>query len=145
MNQLLDATALDLRLAETGEDTGRMVRRAPGELGELIEDTLSEHTSTDDPVAHAVALFRDRDGGRQDRRSAIVALAGVLEERRKLLKDRLLKKDEQALFQIANEYDLRHQNAKQHQDYGTEYLEWIFYWYLATVHLTDRLLDDSTG
>ncbi len=144
MNQLLDATTLNLRLAETGEDTGRMVRRVPGELGRLIEDTLSQHTPTDDPVAHAIALFRDRDGARQDRRSAIVALAGVLEERRKLLKDRLLKQDEQALFEIANQYDIRHRNAKQHQDYGLEFLEWIFYWYLATVQLTDRLLDDST-
>ena len=145
MNQLLDTTTLDLRLAETGEDTGRMVRRVPGELGRLIEDTLSQHTSTDDPVAHAIALFRDRDGGRQGYRSAIVALAGVLEERRKLLKDRLLTKDEQALFEIANRFDIRHRNAEQYQDYGSEYLEWIYYWYLATVQLTDRLLDDSTG
>ena len=144
MNQLLDTTTLELRLAETGEDTGRMVRRVPGELGRLIEDTLSEHTPTDDPVAHAIALFRDRDGTRQDRRSAIVAPAGVLEERRKLLKDRLLTKDEQALFEIANQYNIRHRRADQHRDYGPEYLEWIFYWYLATVQLTDRLLDDST-
>ena len=145
MNQLLDKSSFELRLAETGEDTGRMVRRAPDELGRLVDDTLSEHTSTDDPVTHAVALFRDRDGGRQDRRSAVVALAGVLEERRKLLKGRLQSKDEQVLFDIANRFGLRHQNAKQYQDYGIEYLEWIFYWYLATVHLTDRLLDDSNG
>ena len=144
MNQLLDTTTLDLRLAETGEDTGRMVRRVPGELGRLIEDTLSQRTPTDDPVAHAVALFRDRDGDKQYRRSAIVALAGVLEERRKLLKDSLRNKDEQALFEIANQYDIRHRNAKQHQDCGPEYQEWIFYWYLATVQLTDRLRDDST-
>ena len=145
MNQLLDKSNFELRLAETGEDTGRMVRRAPDELGRLIDDTLSERTSTDDRVAHAVALFRARDGGRQDRRSAVVALAGVLEERRELLKDRLRTKDEQALFQIANRFGIRHQNTDQYQDYGTEYLEWIFYWYLATVHLTDRLLNDSTG
>ena len=144
MNQLLDTTTLDLRLAETGEDTGRMVRRVPGELGWLIEDTLSQRTPPDDPVAHAIALFRDRDGARQGRRSAIVALAGVLEERRKLLKDRLLTEDEKALFEIANRYDIRHRNAKQHRDYGLDFLEWIFYWYLATVQLTDRLLDDST-
>ena len=144
MNQLLDTTTLDLRLAETGEDTGRMVRRVPGELGWLIEDTLSQRTPPDDPVAHAIALFRDRDGARQGRRSAIVAPAGVLEERRKLLKDRLLTEDEKALFEIANRYDIRHRNAKQHRDYGLDFLEWIFYWYLATVQLTDRLLDDST-
>ena len=145
MNQLLDKSSFELRLAETGEDTGRMVLRAPDELGRLVNDTLGEHTSTDDPVAHAVALFRHRDGDRQDRRSAILALAGVLEERRELLKDRLRSKDEQVLFEIANRFGIRHQDTDQYQDYGTEYLEWIFYWYLATVHLTDQLLDDSTG
>ena len=135
---------LDYSRPITSADTGRMVRRVPGELGWLIEDTLSQRTPPDDPVAHAIALFRDRDGARQGRRSAIVALAGVLEERRKLLKDRLLTEDEKALFEIANRYDIRHRNAKQHRDYGLDFLEWIFYWYLATVQLSDRLLDDST-
>ena len=144
MNRLLDPTNITLRLAETGEDTGRMVRRVPGELGRLIEDSLSEHTSSENPVAHAIALFRNRDGTRQNHRSAIVALAGVLEERRPLLKKRLTSKDEGALFDIANNYDLRHRRADQYADYGPEFLEWIFYWYLATVQLTDRLLNDST-
>ena len=144
MNRLLDTTALEFQLAETGEDTGRMVRRVPGELGRLVEDTLSKHGSADDPVAHAIALFRDRDGTRQSCRSAVVALASVLEERRKLLKDRLLTNDEKALFEIANQFDIRHRRADQYRDYAQEYLDWIFYWYLATVQLTDRLLKDST-
>lgn len=144
MNRLLDKTNITLRLAETGEDTGRMVRRVPGELRRLIEDTLSEHTPSEDPVAHAIARFRDRNGTRQDHRSAIVALAGILEERRSHLKARLTSKDEGALFNIANNFDLRHRGNDQYADYGPEYLEWIFYWYLATVQLTDRLLNDST-
>ena len=46
MNRLLDTTTPRLRLAETGEDAGRMVRRVSGELGRLIEDakTLWERT-----------------------------------------------------------------------------------------------------
>ena len=32
----------------------------------------------------------------------------------------------------------------QRGDYAPEDLEWIFYWYLATVQLTDRLRDDSS-
>ena len=60
------------------------------------------------------------------------------------MKDRLLAKDEQALFEIANQYDVHHRKADQRGDYAPEYLEWIFYWYLATVQLTDRLLDDSS-
>ena len=144
INGLLDTTTFRLRLAEAGEDAGRMVRRVSGELGRLIEGALGVDAPADDPVAHAIALFRDRDGTRQDHRSAVVALAGVLEERRTLLKVRLLAKDEQALFEIANQYDVRHRRADQRGDYAPEFLEWIFYWYLATVQLTDRLLDDSS-
>lgn len=46
-----------------------------------------------------------------------------------------------ALFQLANEFGVRHQNANQRTDYDEQlYLEWIFYWYLATINLTDRII-----
>lgn len=44
-----------------------------------------------------------------DKRSAVATLAGVLEERRKLVQSNL-RKGENALFQIANEFALRHRN-----------------------------------
>ncbi len=64
----------------------------------------------------------------------------MLEQRRALLDAQLLSKDENALFQIANEFDLRHRRADQRDDYGDDYLDWIFWWYLGTVELTNRLL-----
>jgi hypothetical protein len=91
-------------------------------------------------VAHAIALFRKRDATEQDERSAILALAQVLEERRQLLKTSLFSDDEGALFIIANRFDLRHSNERQHTDYDPAFREWAFWWYLATVELTDRLL-----
>ena len=75
-----------------------------------------------------------------ERRSAVVTLAGVLERRRTLLKDELLKKDEGALFHIANEFDVRHRGKSQQSDYDPVFLDWLFWWYLATVELTDRLI-----
>ena len=45
---------------------------------------------------------------------------------------------------VYDQYDVRHRKADQRGDYAPKYLEWIFYWYLATVQLTDRLLDDSS-
>lgn len=144
MNQLLDTTSFDFRLAETGEDTGRMVRRVPNGLGRLMDEVVAD-AAVEDPEAHAISLFRKRGATREDRRSAVVALAGILEERRELLKDRLLTKDEGALFEIANNFDLRHRKADQRSDYNAEFLEWIFYWYLATVHLTKRLSGDTSG
>lgn len=140
VNQLLDTTALEVRMAEAGEDQGRMVRSTPGQLGGLIEAMRDSSSGPHESVAHAIALFRYRDAPREQRRSAIVALAGVLEHRRALLKTQLLTKDEGALFEIANRYDLRHQNVDQHDDYDSAFLDWIFYWYLATVQLPDRLV-----
>ena len=46
--------------------------------------------------------------------------------------------DEGALFQIANQFDLRHSGERQRPHYQDSYLDWVFWWYLATVELTDR-------
>ena len=144
MNCLLDQTLFRFRLADKGEDIGRMVTFISGELGQLIDDVLDGEVGPHEDVTHAVALFRDRDGTRDMQRSAIVSLAGILESRRQLLQDHLLTNDEGALFQIANQFDLRHRKADQRSDYATEFLEWTFYWYLATVQLTDRLIADDS-
>lgn len=139
MNELLDSTTLGLRLADEGEDIGRMVRAPAGELSHLMAEALSHESSSRDDLVHAIALFRSRGATLQDRRSAIVTLAGVLEERRSMLKSELLSKDEGALFDIANNFNLRHRKADQHADYDEVYLDWVFYLYLATVRLTDQL------
>jgi hypothetical protein len=91
-------------------------------------------------VRHAIALFRSRGSTELDKRSAVVVLAGVLEERRVLLKEKLFRKDEGALFQIANEFAIRHSSASQQGDYDPAFLDWVFWWYLATIELTDRVL-----
>ena len=139
INETLETSVLDVRLAEAGEDAGRMVRVAPGELEQLVEAVLLDTSLAHDEMAHAVALFRARSSTRADRRSAVVTLARLLEDRRSLLKQELLSKDEGALFLIANQFDLRHKRADQQDDYAEEYLEWIFYWYLATVRLAESL------
>ena len=134
---------LEVRLADAGEDVGRIVRVPPGELSRLVEETLSRPAPEKDEVVHAVALFRARSGARQERRSAIATLARVLEGRRSLLKAELLSKDEDALFMIANKFDIRHNKADQQTDYNDEFLDWIFYWYLATIQLSDRIIAEQ--
>jgi hypothetical protein len=56
------------------------------------------------------------------------------------LKAELLTKDEGALFTIANQFAVRHQRANQRGDYDSAFLDWLFWWYLDTVQLTDQLL-----
>lgn len=141
VNRLLASAGLALRLAESGEDVGRLVRT----VDEGRTDLLDRALRTPDPgvaarVVHAVAQFRGRTATEHDKRSALLTLAGVLEERRELIRDKVGKKDEGALFTIANEFAIRHQRRGQQSNYDPIFLDWMFWWYLGTVELTDRLL-----
>ena len=95
--------------------------------------------ATGDRVRHGIALFRARSARELEKRLAVVALALVLEERRALLKRKLLSKDEGALFKIAGDFAFRHQDGRQRKDYDRVFRDWVYWWYLATIQLTDRL------
>ena len=87
-----------------------------------------------------MATFRGRNADVPAKRSAIVTLAGILEANRALLKTELLRQDEGALFQIANEFAIRHRDRSQRDDYDPIFLDWVFWKYLATIELIERLL-----
>ncbi|MGW1062559.1 hypothetical protein [Micromonospora rubida] len=123
-----------------------MVQLVDNDRRVLVERALrSPDPKAGDQVQHAIALFRGRTATTQDKRSAVVTLAHVLERRRRLLKAELLRGDEGALFHIANEFAIRHENERQKSDYDLVFLDWIFWWYLATIELTDRLLARGTA
>jgi hypothetical protein len=141
VNRLLDRSELGLRLADEGDDAGRLVAVTDLARTDLASSMVSRtDRGTGDVVRHAIALFRGRDASEHEKRSAAVALAGVLEERRALLKAELMSKDEGALFEIANRFAVRHRNDAQQADYDPAFLDWVFWWYLATIELTDRIL-----
>jgi hypothetical protein len=142
INRLLDRSNLGIRLATEGEDAGRLIELTDDARSDLVQRMAErQDKATGDRVRHAIALFRNRSATEHDKRSAGLALALVLEERRALLKKELLSKDEGALFQLANEFAVRHQDGKQHGDYDPVFRDWIFWWYLATIELTDRLIE----
>lgn len=141
VNRLLERSTLPYRLAVDGEDVGRLVAvsdDAREDLRQRMVARQDEHTG--DRLRHAVAQFRARGSGEHDKRAAAITLAGILEERRGLLQKYLFRKDEDALFEIANRFAIRHQNQLQQADYDPVFLDWIFWWYLATIELTDRVL-----
>jgi hypothetical protein len=108
------AGPLDAGDPESGEDTGRLVRVISGNIAQLVDEVIEDaDTECANAVAHAVALFRARQATRQSRRSAVIELAGILERRRSLLKEHLLTRDESALFEIANKFDIRHRSEAQ--------------------------------
>ena len=146
VNELLARSEIPLQLADSGSDCGRLVHALGDARDDLVRRALqSPEPKVHDLVDHAVAQFRGRDATFLAKREATKTLADVLEHRRRLLNDVLFKKDEDALFQIANHFEIRHINERQKSDYDPAFLDWIFWWYLATIELTDRLLDRQTG
>ncbi|WP_309131161.1 hypothetical protein [Brevibacterium sp.] len=139
INAICENNELNVRISNIGEDVGRMVIITDLARSDLIDSAASSSGSAGGAVRHAIALFRKRDADEHDKRSAIVSLAYILEERRARLKQELFKKDEGSLFQIANEFHIRHKTASQKADYDPVFLDWVFWWYLATIELTNQL------
>ncbi len=139
VNSILERNGFSVRLAPDGEDAGRVVVATDDARDDLLERSIAASDADSDNVRHAIRLLRAREATRAEKRSAVVSLASVLENERDLLKEDLLSKDEGALFTIANQFDIRHRNAKQQPDYDDAYLDWIFWWYLATVELVRSL------
>ena len=141
VNRLLDSSGVALHLADEGDDTGRLVRVVDDARSNLLQRSLaSPDKGVAERVAHAVAMFRAREATEHDKRSATIALVGILEERRPLVRAELGRKDEADLFNIANKFAIRHQNDGQKGDYDQAFLDWIFWVYLGTVELTGSML-----
>ncbi|OPX05532.1 hypothetical protein [Mycobacterium sp. AT1] len=143
VNRLLDRSDLGLRLASEGEDEGRLVKATDDARTDLLQRMAERPDDLAGRIGHAVALFRRRDATEHDKRSAVMVLGLVLEERRALLKGVLYSGDEGALFEIANKFAIRHQDQRQKSDYDPVFLDWVFWWYLATIELTDGVIARS--
>lgn len=97
-------------------------------------------------VNSAIAKFRRYRSTPEERRDAVRDLADVLEYLRPQLKSVLDKQDEADLFNIANNFGIRHHNQLQKTNYDQSiWLSWIFYFYLATVHAVVRMVDRGRG
>lgn len=93
-------------------------------------------------VTAAVEKFRGRSSSVADRREVIRELAAILEFLRPQLKSVLARQDEADLFQIANNFGIRHHNQLQKTDYDEAiWLSWMFYFFLASIHASTRLIE----
>lgn len=93
-------------------------------------------------VEAAIDKFRRHRSSISDRKDAVRDLADVLEYLRPKAKEVLLSQDEQDLFNLANNFGIRHHNQKQKTDYDQAvWLSWLFYYYLATIHAALRLIE----
>lgn len=144
-NQILNRSNIGLRLADEGEDIGRLVAVTDDARMDLVQTiTARENGEPSEQVQHALALFRQRGADRHQKRSAVATLYMVLEElRHGVLTDALAKSDRDALFHIANSFHIRHQKADQKRDYDDFYLDWVFWVYLSSIELTNRIIEQQ--
>jgi hypothetical protein len=120
-----------------------IVERAPTGTAELLTVKLPPATgaATRRRVQNAVAKFRRRSSSRDDRRDAVRDLGDVLEWLRKDATKHLSRKDESDLFNILNNFDIRHNNELQKSDYDAIWLSGLFYHYLTMIHVLTHLVD----
>lgn len=142
INLALEHCGSSLRIATSGKDAGLIVKQTEPNFDALVQKVKTTPQKDDlQRVESALAQMRKRDGNEADKRAACATLASVLESRRNIIKEELLKKDERDLFYIANEFDIRHKSEKQKGNYDPIFFEWIFWWYLATIELTNRMIE----
>ena len=105
-------------------------------------DIPTNDTNVQTRIDAAIIKFRRHGSSLDDRRQAVRDLADVLEYLRPNLKTLLSKKDEADLFNIANNFGIRHHNEKQKTNYDTAiWLSWMFYFYLSTIHVVLRKIE----
>jgi hypothetical protein len=62
------------------------------------------------------------------------------------VKEFFTSKDEGDLFNIANNFGIRHLNEKQKTSYDENiWLSWMFYFYLSTIHVLLRKIGHQRG
>ena len=102
-----------------------------------------DERNVDSKVRNAIAKWRNRDLSLSEKKEAIRELADVFEwlKKTKNLGAVLDGKDESAIFDLANNFGIRHHNPTQKTNHDTAiWYSWIFHFYLATYHAAIRLL-----
>jgi hypothetical protein len=118
-------------------ENGNIVEIGPVHMRPLMSTPVPKNASLENKnkIDNAVNLFRKHNATLDDKRYAIMDLAGVLENMKQDVKKHLLNKDNSNIFDIANNFAIRHNNPNQQTKYDKEiWLPWIFYYYLATIY-----------
>jgi hypothetical protein len=122
--------------------TGEILHRPEAGFEPIFDaDVPSKDQNVTSRVNSAVLRYRRHGSTFDDRRQAVRDLADVLEYLRPKVKSLLSSADENDLFNIANNFAIRHHNDKQKTGYDASlWQSWMFYLYLATIHVVLRKL-----
>jgi hypothetical protein len=126
--------------------TGEILQLPDTDIAPLLQADIpsTDKENVVKKIELAALKFRRHRSTLDDRRDALRELADVLEYLRPSIKKVLASKDEGDLFNIANNFGIRHHNADQKVDYDKAiWYSWMFYYYLATIHAALRLIAKS--
>lgn len=140
INPLLAIYGNGFTLSEDGE----MLTTPEQGMAQLLEADLPklDPTNIEGRVRAATILFRKQKSSLEDRKHALRDLADVLEYLKPQMQSILTSKDESDLFNIANNFGVRHHNDKQKTNYDTAvWCSWMFYFYLSTIHACVHTLE----
>ena len=129
---------------ELSED-GEILALGRGGLEHILDARIPDYDeeNVDSKVKEAIRKWRNRHLDISERRQAIVTMADVFEWLKKSgkLEGVISKNDEAVIFNIANNFALRHHNPKQKKEYDKDiWYPWMFHFYLATYHAVIRLI-----
>lgn len=139
INEFLGDFENGYELSEEGE----ILHKADNGLDRLLKAEKVEHPKGDikNRMIQAEELFYSGRSSILDRKNAVKELADCFEFLREEVRGVLNNKDEADLFNIANNFSIRHHNEKQKTDYDQNiWLSWMFHFYLATLHASLRLI-----
>lgn len=139
INEVLCHYINKFELSQNGE-----VLHKPEEGFEQIfkADVPSKDKNVVDRINAATNNFRRHGASIDDRRQAVRDLVDVLEYLRPQMQELITNKDERDLFNIANNFGIRHHNDKQKTGYDAAiWLSWMFYYYLSTIHVVLRKIE----
>jgi len=140
LNEVLSEYGPGYKLTNDGE----IITLPPIGLADVDEagEPPGDENAVGARVKSARDKFRRRGSTMDERRDAVRDLSDVLEYLRPQAKGILQSKDEADLFNLANNFGIRHHNADQKTDYDPAiWLSWAFYYYLVTIHAVTRLIE----
>lgn len=136
INQVLVHYEKQFLLSDTGE-----ILHKPENGFEVIFNANIPSTDVNvvSRITAATIRFQRHGASIDDRRQAVRDLSDVLEYLRPQIEKLLTSKDESDLFNIANNFGIRHHNDRQKTSYDAAiWLSWMFYFYLSTIHVILR-------
>ena len=139
----LDKILMDYKGGYKLSKDGEILEIAPTVLKPLVEELIETDNpdNIDSRIHLALSKYSRYNANIDDKKESVRTLADVLEYLRKG-DIKLLKSDDSDLFNLINNFDIRHHNQMQKGDYDKDvWYDWMFYTFLASIYALLKLND----